>query len=303
MSGRVRTVLAATARGAGCTVVAVALAAVLWRERSALGDQMRALGPGYVLLAGALVVAGLVPGMLGWRALLEGMGARLELRDAIRLYFVGGLAKYIPGGLWPALAHAGLAQSVRQPPARLAGGFLGSVVLSTAAGAAVGVLAVPVLAGPQPLWWLLAPVALALPAVVVWAAPVLGARRQAAVDRRTALYATALMGAGWVLAGLHVSVLATALGADPGRALAVGVGGFALSAVCGMLAFVLPAGLGARDVVLGLTLAAVLSGPAVVAAVALSRVLVTLGDVSTGLAAMAVHRAGARKARLDAGTN
>lgn len=303
MSGRARTVLAATVRGVGCAVVAVALAVVLWRERRSLGDQLMTIGPGYALLAGALVVAGLVPGMLGWRTLLEGMGARLELRDAMRLYFVGGLAKYVPGGLWPALAHAGLARSVRQPPARLAGGFLGSVVLSTVAGAAVGVFAVPVLAEAQPLWWLLPPVALALLAAVVWAAPVLGTRWQAAADRRTALRATALMGAGWVLTGLHVPVLATALGANPGRALTLGTGGFALSAVCGMLAFVLPAGLGARDLVLGLTLAAVLSGPAVVAVVALSRVLITLGDVATGLTALAVHRTGIRQARPEADTN
>ena len=63
-----------------------------------------------------------------------------------------------------------------------------------------------------------------------------------------------------------------------------------LAAMAGTVAVVLPAGIGARDVVLGLTLAPILPGPAVVAVVVLSRVLLTLADLAAAAVALAAVR-------------
>jgi uncharacterized membrane protein YbhN (UPF0104 family) len=87
------------------------------------------------------------------------------------------------------------------------------------------------------------------------------------------------MALGWLISGTHVAVLAVALGAPPAAAVTVGVGGFALSVVAGIFTVVMPGGLGIRELVLGLTLAALLTGPGLVTLVALSRVLLSVGDI------------------------
>jgi uncharacterized membrane protein YbhN (UPF0104 family) len=101
------------------------------------------------------------------------------------------------------------------------------------------------------------------------------------------------MAAGWLVSGAHVALLAVALGAGPAQAVTVGVGGFALSVVAGVVSVLMPSGLGPREVVLGLTLATLLTGPALVTVVALSRVLITVGDLLVSaavLGALAVRR-------------
>lgn len=272
------------------------LAYQLWRSRSGLAGSVRTIGLGNAVLAGLLAGVGGVPGMFGWRALLAGLGTRLPLPVALRVYFLAGLTRYLPGGVWPAVAHAAMARGLREPPARLAAAFLASQGLAVVAGLAVGLLALPKLIATDPAWWLLLPALLA--ALLPLARPQLLAgllgfaqrllRRSGPTptlpDRRTLLGATALMALGWLVSGAHIAVLAAALGAKPVAALTVGVGGFSLSVVAGVVALVLPSGLGARELVLGLTLATLLTGSALVTVVALSRVLITVVDLaSTGL--------------------
>jgi hypothetical protein len=72
------------------------------------------------------------------------------------------------------------------------------------------------------------------------------------------------------------------------EALTVGVGGFALSTVAGIFTLVMPSGLGAREAVLGLTVATLFTGPGLVTLVALSRVLITVADVVSTAAVLAV---------------
>jgi glycosyltransferase 2 family protein len=263
----------------------------LWRVRAGLGTSLRAVGWGNALLVVVISIAGGVPGFFGWRVLLAGLGTRLALTDAARVFFVAGLARYVPGGVWPTLAHAAQARSVKAPPARLAGAFLMSQLLGVVAGVGVGVLALPRLAARDARWWLLLPVlCVALIPVLVprTLRPLLGLAQR--VLRRgdgppalpswsTLTASTGLMTAGWLISGLHISMLAIALGAPVGGALLVGVGGFALSVVAGVLTVLMPSGLGAREVVLGLTVAGLLDRPGLITLVALSRILLTVGDL------------------------
>ncbi|WP_410609455.1 hypothetical protein [Amycolatopsis sp. lyj-109] len=277
---------------AGCYVAVLGfLGYQLFVHRGDVAGVVTSLGWGRFAAAVAIAAAGAWLGMAGWRALLTAFGCRLATPIAAKVYFVAGLGRYLPGGLWPALAHADLARKLREPPGLLASAFLASVLVSTVAGLAVGLVAVPALAAVQPVWWVVVPMLVA--GLLVIGAPQLTRLAAAIVRRRTgktvalpgprAVFgAMGLMAAGWLLAGVHLVVLTRGLPVNGLPGTAVLVGGFALASVAGVLVVVLPAGLGAREAVLGLALSAALAGPsmpAIVAVVAMSRLVVTAADL------------------------
>ncbi len=276
------------------SVVVAFLGYQLWRVRDGIGDSLRTVGWTAVVLATLIGIVGGLPGFFAWRLLLTKFGVGLPLVTAVRVFFLAGLTRYLPaGGVWPALAHAVAAKPLGVSPGRMAGAYLTSQALGLVAGMAVGLLALPRLVTEDPLWWLL------LPVLVIALAPLVSprlldtavrllarvTRRQwdavTLPDRGTLLAATGLSALGWVLTGLQTTLLAAVLGAPLGAAVLVGVGGFALSMLAGMLAVVMPAGLGVREVVLGLTLASLVAGPDLVTVVALSRVVLTVGDLAS----------------------
>lgn len=287
-----------TLRIMGYAVVCAFLGWQVWRVRHGLTGSLTSIGWPALTVATALAAVGWLPGFLGWRTLLVGLGARLTLVEAGKVYFLAGLTRYLPGGVWPVLAHAALARTLREPPARLAAAFLASQLVGVIAGLAVGLLALPRLIAAHPLWWLLVPVLVVSSLPLIFPrllGPMVRAgqrllRRPAAEitlpGRATTLRATGLMLVGWLITGAHVATLAIALGAPPLPAVTIGVGGYAVSVLIGGLAVLLPRGIGAREVVLGLTLAGLLGGPALIAVVALSRVLLTVVDAVTTAAVL-----------------
>ncbi|GAA3815610.1 hypothetical protein GCM10022226_40460 [Sphaerisporangium flaviroseum] len=310
----------------------------MWRVRHGLGASLRLVGWGNALLAGVLAAVGGVPGFFGWRMLLAAMGTRLTHAAALRVFFLAGLTRYLPGGVWPAVAHAASARALGEPPARLAGAFVASQGLGVISGLAVGLLALPWLVAADAIWWALLPVLAA--ALVPLAAPRLlsgllslaqrvlrrdsppttppkhpptqperppaqpgrasdlAGRSFVLPGRRVLFVVTGVMALGWLVSGTHIAVLAIALGAPPGGAMTVGIGGFALAAVAGIFTLVMPSGLGGRELVLGLTLATQLSGSGLVTLVALSRVLITVGEMASAVAVLGllawIGRASAR---------
>jgi hypothetical protein len=107
------------------------------------------------------------------------------------------------------------------------------------------------------------------------------------------------MALGWLITGAHFVVLVGAFGTVDWPTASVALSAFVLAAVAGIVAFVLPAGLGARELILGLALGLLLDKPAVVTVVALSRVLLTLADLI--LAAVAQVADGRQEFRRSAG--
>jgi hypothetical protein len=284
---------------AGCYVAVLGfLGYQLFAHRGDVLPVVTSLGWGRFAAAIAIAAAGAWLGMAGWRALLTAFGCRLATPVAAKVYFVAGLGRYLPGGLWPAVAHADLARKLREPPGLLASAFLASVLVSTVAGLAVGSVAVPALAAVRPVWWVVVPLLAA--GLLVIGTPPLTRLAAAIVRRRTgktvvlpgprAVFgAVGLMAAGWLLAGSHLLVLTRGVPISGPSGVAVLVGGFALASVAGVLVVVLPAGLGAREAVLGLVLNVALAGastPAIVAVVAMSRLVVTAADLlAAGLTA------------------
>src|SRR5688572_1241892 len=67
------------------------------------------LRPGLLILSFIVQIVGLASGALAWQLLLRGMGIHIPLLPLARVRFVSGLARFIPGKIWPFLGAARLA--------------------------------------------------------------------------------------------------------------------------------------------------------------------------------------------------
>jgi hypothetical protein len=261
----------------------------------------------------AAVFAQMFVMFLSWRAILIDLGFPLPLVAGMRVLFVGQLGKYLPGSVWQVVAQMELARGYKVPQ-RASGAAVAILSLLTiGCGLVLGVMTVPLLdhAALRHYWWLAA----VLPAVLVLAMPpvlnrLLGralalARRQ---PMRTPLSAGGVLQAsgwalaGWLLAGVHIWVLALRLGVGGGAlGLARDIGAFALAWCVGFLLVVAPAGAGVRDPALVLLLGTSMPQAQAIVIAAVSRLLFLLGDLGwAGLALLAERR---RQSALAAAAN
>lgn len=274
----------------------------LVRDWNAIALALRHLPLRYVLLAVAVNLVYLVCTMASWRAVLATLGSRLPVRAAFEVFFVSQLGKYVPGGVWHMVAVSELGMD-RDIPRRRS---LSAIAVATVVGIGTGfVAAVPLLvqAGrslPARGWlWLALPVALLLlsPAVLnrLLALAMRLLRRepleQPMTHRGTATAAAwALL--GWGVVGVEVWLLGLGMGLSRSSLPAV-VGAYAIAWVAGYLVVVAPAGLGPREIVLGVLLAGALPTGSAVALVLVTRVLQTAADVAmAGAGYVARRRAG-----------
>lgn len=288
---------------AGFLVAALAAAVVAvwvrWADvRDALGTL--AVAP---LVASVVVVPGyLYATMRAWRAVLADLGSPLSERDAVAVFFVGQLGKYLPGSVWNVLATAELGADRQVPRRRSVAAMAVAILLSVASGLALGLggaLVAPRPSGSAPAWALLA-----LPVLVVLVLPPVTNRLAALALRLagrpplehaltargtgTALAWTVL---GWLVAGLHVWLLGLAAGMAPTvTSLVVCTAGYALAWSLGLLAVPVPAGAGVREVVLVAMLAGQLDRGAVLVVVLVSRVVLTLADLGAATVVGLVSR-------------
>jgi glycosyltransferase 2 family protein len=279
------------ARAVVAVLVLAAVAVALARTWHAVGPDIRSL-PAWALVASVgFVLAGLVPTLMAWRILLADLGSTLPLRTAVGVFFVGQLAKYLPGSLWVVLAQSDLASRHGVPRRRTAVVGLVQVGISIVVGLALGVLAVPAfVSGGRNRIWLVCLIALPIGAVILHP-PILnrlvafGLRvlhrepLEHDFSRRAVAGAAGASAVAWFLIGMHLWVLAVALGAPPGQALLAAAFGYALAAAIGLLVVFTPAGLGARDVVVVLALSSVMPRSAATAAAIVSRFVVLVADV------------------------
>ena len=281
------------------------VAAVVWALAGSWHEvslDLARVSLGGLVGATTLALLALVFTLVGWRALLTDLGSRLPIGPASGVLFVGQLGKYLPGSVWTVVVQAEVASRLGVPRKRTAVAGLLSVLMSALAGLTVGVLALPALlrAGGGQVYLLLVLLLLVglcclhprvLNALVGWA---LRMARREPLERGLSGRAIAVSMASyvlvWLLLGLHLWVLATDLGASPRAALAPAVLGYALAASVAMLAVLLPAGLGLRELLLVILLTGVLDRSAATAVVLLSRFLVTGSDVVAALVGWAYDR-------------
>ena len=285
---------------AGAVGLSVYAVATRWGEVS---RHLQQIGWGRVALCVPLMLAGLFCGMRAWRAVLSGLGSPLPARASARVYFLGQLGKYVPGAVWPVLAQMELGRDHDVPRRRSAGALLIAIVVSLATGLVITGLTVPFVDSHRhpALWWLLVPVPLLAALLnprVLWAClrriPV--ARVSAALPPvlpgRAMAAAVAWAAAGWLFYGLHVAILAAAFHAHSAATIVIAAtGGYALAWAAGLIAFVLPAGAGARDVTLVLALSGVVATNPAIAVAVVSRAVTTVCDLALAAASGALqHR-------------
>ncbi|HEY0673347.1 MAG TPA: lysylphosphatidylglycerol synthase domain-containing protein [Longimicrobiales bacterium] len=222
-----------------------------------------------------------------WRRMTVEFGRRpLSYRSALRIYFVSGLGRYIPGKLWQVAGMAMLAQRAGiSPVAATAASLLGQLgfittglvylaLLIPARGVALPIVSALVLTGA--VWvgyrarhWVAGQIKRIQPAVDM-------------LDRLSA--STALQwwlwyGASWIVLGVAF-VLFTSAFVTLSLTQQLYVGGTVAAAYLGgLLAFFSIAGLGVREAVMGSLLVTVMSPPAALVVSVASRIWFTLGEL------------------------
>ncbi|MEO3748351.1 lysylphosphatidylglycerol synthase domain-containing protein [Plantactinospora sp. B5E13] len=300
-------------------VVALAVGLVLFvrgQDWTPVRDLTARLDPPHVavVLVGALLInaTGLLLGVVSWYALFVDLGAPVGRWTAARLFFVGFLAKFVPGRFvaLPVLLRMG--REIEVGPVRLAGVFLLSWAVVALTGMTVALAAGPALLGGATGWLGLAVV----PLVVLFTRPELLNRLLAGLARllrrsppsvtasrvgiRRAITTQSL---SWLVSGHHLWLLAVTAGAPPARSYLVCVAGFAAATVAGLLVVVAPDGLGVREAVLLVGLATVLPASVATPVVLASRLVCALSEVLVGAGGLAVaqylHRRRSRRPGTD----
>jgi glycosyltransferase 2 family protein len=247
-----------------------------------------------LLAATVAVCAGHLATFLSWRALLTDLGARLPFAGGLRVFFLGQLGKYVPGSIWPAVAHMELGRDYRVPQRVSGAAVAATLLMSVGTGLLAAVVLVP-LAGGGALgryWWIV----VALPLVAVVAAPpvlnrllalALRLARRAELPQPLSL-AGVLRSVSWALAawlcyGAQVWLLAHQLGVPGGlRLLLLSTGAFAGAWSIGFLLVIAPAGAGAREAALILLLGSAMPSAEATVVAVVSRLLMTVGDLAWG---------------------
>ncbi len=284
-------------------LIVLALVFCVWSLASQWDEARRAFGelswPGLVG-AFAFGVAGLVAWTFGWRAFMTGLGSRLPIPAALRIAAISGLGKYVPGMVWVVVSQVELSRAHQVPRARSFSASVLAVATSTACGLAVAAVTLPLTsaAARAEYWWLFlfAPVLIGslYPPFVTWALnTLLRLARQRPLEHAVGFGAMARAVAwtvlGWLLFGGHLWLLCLSVGGGP-RLVFVAVGAYALAFVAGLLVFIAPGGLGAREAVMVAVLTPVLPAGAPIVIALASRVLLTLADLAYAGATLLLGR-------------
>ena len=260
----------------GALLGIVGVAFVAYRLHGYLGelDLQRFGRPSYVAAVLLAVVYGASNLLLalGWRAVLQFLGVDAGLDWTIRAYATSQLAKYIPGNIFHFAGRQalGVAAGIGNVP------LAKSTAIELAILAIGGALFLPLLLQHA------VPGSGAATAVVAFGAPIavvfVATWRLAG---GTAARSVALYLAFLVLSGLiFVLTLSLAEGRTiDASAVPLTVGAYVVAWLAGLLTPGAPAGLGIREAVLLALLAGIASGPVVLTAVLVGRIITVSGDL------------------------
>lgn len=263
--------------------------------------------PGWILLSLILVLTTYALLAESWRRMLAGWGPRLPYLDAVRIWVLSSMGKYLPGKIWAIAGMALLAERRGVSPAVATGSAVLLQVVSIGTGALlVGITGMTALEAHWPggrlaVGLVLLASALGLVAIL-W--PPLAARLLARFQRDRNQRVTpspSAVGFGMVAnlaawAGYGVALWLLARGVLPAAELGIpeAIGAFAGSYIAGLLFLLAPGGLGVREGVfvwmvqdrIGPANALVLAG--------VSRIGMTVADVLAALPFVLLHRSASR---------
>ncbi len=286
-------------------LVLAAISVALQRNWAEVSSELSRLSGAAFGGALALAVASPILTLLGWRALLVDLGARLSLPASASVFLVGQLGKYVPGSVWSVAIQSDMGGRLGVPRRTLGVAGLLSIALAVLTAAVLGLPAVPLLVrtGSDSLSFAGVALAVLLLLVLIWP-PVLNAliTRGLRLLRREPLPhplggRAIVTCVGWfVLAWLSMGGALWVLAADIAPTATVAqlvltaLSGYCLAAALGMLSVVVPAGVGVRDGLLALLLLGLMPVGAATAVVVVHRFVSLLGDLLTAAAGFAWAR-------------
>jgi glycosyltransferase 2 family protein len=279
------------------------LVVALADQGSALRHQAGQLSVPVMVLAFAANLSALMCSLMVWRSLLADLGSRLSLSDAVRVMFIGQLAKYVPGSVWPVLGQMELAADRGVPRTRTAVSVLLSSAVMICTGGLVAAVTLPFVAAGSAgryLWVLCA----APVSMILLSPPILNRTLKLLLQllRRPTLYQAATLRGlavstwwallSWSLNGLTIYLLMGRLAGLGGEVLLASTAGYALSWVAGFLFIIAPAGAGVREAVMVAVLSVQTTTAAALTVALVSRGLAVVADALAGAAAAALvgHR-------------
>ncbi|GAA5105037.1 lysylphosphatidylglycerol synthase transmembrane domain-containing protein [Haloechinothrix salitolerans] len=259
------------------------------------------------VLSQVMVIASLAATVYGWQVIIDHLGAPVGYRRSSQIFLVGQLGKYVPGSVWGYLLQMELGKQAGLARARV---FVASLVhlgVIMVSAMVAGLIALPVIFDTSPnARWMLALIPIGLvalhPRVLTWGTSlVLRLLRKPALEHTLsgAMVGKSLgaSGVAKVLHGLHLWLLANSVGAPGWTGLALCVGAMALAMTAGTVAFIFPAGAGAREVVIVAVLVAAGIGQVeALAFAAVSRVMFLVADLITAGGAAITARSTLRAA-------
>jgi uncharacterized membrane protein YbhN (UPF0104 family) len=285
----------------GIAVIVVVVAAAglaIYSKRHSFADALHSVGIGPML-------ASLIFGVLSvsltfplWLVVLRGLGVDLPWAAGARVFFTSQLGKYLPGSVWPVLIQMEAGRARGASRRTMLAANLITIALCCTACLSLACVLLP-LSGARALagyWWLLVGLPFLVASLHPRAVPWLLDRAFALIGRpplgqrlhvRDTVRASAWALVSFVTLGLHVAVLALAIGGGGLSMVLLCVGGMGLAVAAGVLFIPAPAGAGVRDVVLTLVLTSKLDSGQALAVVVASRVILIVADLLlAGLAAL-----------------
>jgi len=255
------------------------------------------------LLAQIAIFFGFACSTMSWQVLLDDLGTPIGVGKGAQIFLVGQLGKYLPGSIWAYILQIELGAKAGLARARVFAATVFSVVVGVVAALFAGALAIPrLVAQDQRLSWLpwlylLLPVALVmlfppiLTAIVRIGFQVLHRPRpDHPVTLRAVLSSLAFAIGTYVFFGIHLWLLADNREGLTVSPLTLCIGTMAIAMLAGLAFFLLPSGVGARELVIIVALTPLVGvGPATAYA-AVSRAMFILAELAAagGAAGIAV---------------
>lgn len=250
--------------------------------------------PARVSLAFVAVVTGIITSTMSWMVLVDELGVPIGVRRGGEVFLVGALGKYLPGSIWAYVLQIELGHRAGLARARVFTSTVFNLAVILVAALVAASLSVPVLAGDNAelswLPWLYAILPFALIALhpkILTAVTNFGFRilRRPLPDHpirlRTVAKSLGFAFLTYVCYGVHLWMLADTWEGLTFGPLILCIGTMALAMVVGLVAFLLPSGIGAREFIIVAALSPVVGiGPATAYA-AVSRLMFIAADLVT----------------------
>jgi uncharacterized membrane protein YbhN (UPF0104 family) len=225
--------------------------------------------------------------VLGWQSILRAYGIRLGYRSVLGAEMLSMLAKYIPGGVWTPAARV---LAVRRAGIDNTSVVLATILLEAGLSAVAGVIVLaaglPFVSGVDaPVWPVVAFALLATlllhPRVFAPLASRLarsfGGGEIAPLPWVTGIGVLLFYCVTWLVGGAALTALLASVGAHPGIAAIPYLGGAsAVGAIVAVVTVIFPSGLGVREGAVGAFMLALAPESAVVGAVVLNRLAITI---------------------------